>query len=39
MIYDPPWSPRSAPDPLVTLIREGDGVHVHVQLDLAADNP
>jgi len=28
-----------APDPLVTLIREGAGVRVHVQLDLATDNP
>ena len=26
-------------DPLVTLIREGDGVRVHVQLPLATDNP
>lgn len=28
-----------AADPLVTLIREGDGVRVHVQLDFATDNP
>jgi hypothetical protein len=26
-------------DPMVTLIREGDGVRVHVQLPLATDNP
>lgn len=26
-------------DPLVTLIREGDGVRVHVQLPLVTDNP
>ena len=26
-------------DPLVTLIREGDGLLVHVQIELEADNP
>jgi GTP cyclohydrolase III len=26
-------------DPMVTLIREGDGVRVHVQLPLTTDNP
>ncbi len=28
-----------APDPLVTLIRDGDGLRVHIQLDFATDNP